>query len=629
MLFVLSAVLLAGGNAAYAKEEILLFRSDIVVNADTTLTVTETITVRAEGKDIKRGIYRDFPTRKPSIWYNHRNGFKVLSVQRGGRGEPYHLDRQPNYTRVYIGKEDVMLKTGVYTYTLKYKTTKQIRYFEDHDELYWDVNGTEWRFPIRKVEAVVRLPGSALPSGPLEAYTGLGGAKGKDYKCGQVAGKRLSYFVTTRGFLAGENISIVVPFAKNVVSEPTNAEKWASVLDDNKMLAGMLVGMLILLGYYILAWYRVGRDPKGEIIIPRFEPPEGVSAAGAGFLHRMTFDTKCVIAAIVSMAVKGRIRILEEDHGYTLQKRKKGASSRTLCPEEADARRELFSGKGKTLELKQKNHANLKDTRQAVKKTLKREYMKPFFRNNTPWFIAGLVLTGLIFAGSALLDLRFEVVFLCVWLTAWTFGAIAMLKSVSSLWKGLSSKKGFHWLGGVAGAIFFTLFTLPFLVAEIAAICMLAVVGTVWLVLIAIVIGLINLKFWFWLKQPTVEGRRLMDEIEGFKMYLSIAEGSEMQESAPMKTLEMFEEYLPYAIALGVEKQWAEQFDHLFDMDMHGGGMHGAWYSGAGLAGGCASSFASSFSSGFSGAMSSASSSGSGGGGSSGGGGGGGGGGGW
>jgi uncharacterized membrane protein len=238
-------------------------------------------------------------------------------------------------------------------------------------------------------------------------------------------------------------------------------------------------------------------------------------------------------------------------------------------------------------------------------------------------------LTGLILAVSALTDGRYEVIFLCVWLSAWTAGVIAMLKGIIAMWKSVSAKKGLSKAGAIGGAIFMMLFATPFLAGEVFAIGLLAITGTIWLVLIAIVMGLINLKFWFWLKQPTVAGRKIMDEIEGFKMYLATAEGAEMEQTAPMKTLELFEDFLPYAIALGVEKQWAGHFDHLFSMEMQGSGSHMAWYAGAGLAAGGAGAFASSLSGGFAGAMSSASSSGSGGGGSSGGGGGGGGGGGW
>ncbi|MCP4376559.1 MAG: DUF2207 domain-containing protein [bacterium] len=630
LLIVITAAMVMGVNSAIAKEEILLFHSHIVVNPDSSLTVTETITVRAEGKNIKRGIYRDFPTNKASIWYNHRNGFEVLSVQRDGRDEPYHFEQQQDHLRVYFGKEDVMLKSGVYKYTLQYKTTRQIRYFEEHDELYWNVNGTQWMFPIQKIQAIVKLPNSATPSGPLEAYTGSAGMKGKDYICKAVsANGPASYFVTTRGFRAYENMTIVVPFAKGVVYEPTSGEKFAILLGDNKMLVAMTVGMLILLGYYLIAWHKVGRDPKSEIIIPRFEAPKDISPAGAGFLHKMSFDSKCVIAAIVSMAVKGYLKITEADHGYTLEKVKPDNPLEALCHEEKDALGELFSGKDRTLEMKQENHTNLRNTRTAVKTSLKKHYMTPFFLNNTQWFVVGLVLTGLIMTGSTILSGRVEVIFLCVFVSVWTAAVTALLKQVINRWKRVSSQKGLIRAGGAAGAIFITLFTIPFLAGEILLIGLLAIAATIWMVLIAIAIGLINLKFWFWLKQPTVTGQKLMDEIEGFKMYLATVEGAVPGQPGPAKTLELFEEYLPYAIALGVEKQWAGQFDHLFNMDMQRSGTHMAWYAGTGLAAGSASAFASSFSSGFSGAMSSASSSGSGGGGSSGGGGGGGGGGGW
>jgi uncharacterized membrane protein YgcG len=147
---------------------------------------------------------------------------------------------------------------------------------------------------------------------------------------------------------------------------------------------------------------------------------------------------------------------------------------------------------------------------------------------------------------------------------------------------------------------------------------------------------LTNLLFYHLLKAPTLAGRRVMDKIEGFKMYLGIAEKDRLNSMyGPERTPELFEQYLPYALALDVEQAWAEKFASvLHAAGKEGAQYHPAWYSGAAWGALGASGFVSRLGGAVSEAISSAShapgsSSGSGGGGSSGGGGGGGGGGGW
>ena len=139
----------AAPAGAASDERILRFKSDIEVHADATMTVTETIVVRAAGDQIKRGIYREFPTSYVDRFGNTvRIGFHVLSVTRNGRPEPYHIRDASNGKRVYIGDKDVFLQPGRYSYTLTYTTDQQIGFFEDFDELYWNVTGNGWTFPI-------------------------------------------------------------------------------------------------------------------------------------------------------------------------------------------------------------------------------------------------------------------------------------------------------------------------------------------------------------------------------------------------------------------------------------------------------------------------------------------------
>jgi len=140
--------------------------------------------------------------------------------------------------------------------------------------------------------------------------------------------------------------------------------------------------------------------------------------------------------------------------------------------------------------------------------------------------------------------------------------------------------------------------------------------------------------FW-WISAPTVAGRAVLDRIAGFKQYLSITEGERLDRmTVPTDTPQIFERYLPYAIALGVENRWAERFAGILAAAQAQGQQGFAWYAGTQHPWSDPTGFADSMGSSLASAISSAStapgsSSGSGGGGSSGGGGGGGGGGGW
>src|SRR5262245_17067129 len=124
-------------------ERILSFDSFITVHDDGSMLVKETIKVRSTGEQMKHGIYRDFPTEYVSRFLRLRDSrpFEIVSVRRDGRGESYHVKDIDNGTRIYFGSADYLLPPGIHTYELTYSTDRQLRFFSDHDELYWNVNG--------------------------------------------------------------------------------------------------------------------------------------------------------------------------------------------------------------------------------------------------------------------------------------------------------------------------------------------------------------------------------------------------------------------------------------------------------------------------------------------------------
>ena len=128
-----------------AVERILSYDSYITVGIEGDMTVRETIRVVAEGKNIRRGIYRQFPTTYTDRFGNKvKVRFKMLELTRDGEPEPWHKKRLSNGVRIYAGRSDTILNPGTYSYTFTYSTNRQIGFFENHDELYWNVTGNGW-----------------------------------------------------------------------------------------------------------------------------------------------------------------------------------------------------------------------------------------------------------------------------------------------------------------------------------------------------------------------------------------------------------------------------------------------------------------------------------------------------
>ena len=204
--------------AALADERILSFDQTITVQPDGSLEVRESIRVRAEGRNIRRGIYRDFPTTYPAEGGRQIVvGFRFESATRDGQSEPWRTENLSNGVRVYLGSASVMLPHGEHTYELHYRTDRQMGFFADHDELYWNVTGNGWEFAIDHATARVLLPSDIPPADiKLEAYTGSQGGKGRNYTATLDSGSPL--FETTRALGKREGLTLVAMWPKGFIT---------------------------------------------------------------------------------------------------------------------------------------------------------------------------------------------------------------------------------------------------------------------------------------------------------------------------------------------------------------------------------------------------------------------------
>jgi hypothetical protein len=202
--------------SARADERILSWHSHIVVEKGGDLVVTETITVRAEGDKIKRGIYRNIPLvlddrflpLRRSLGLPLTKPFDVVSVKRDGKKENHRTEKiGQGGIRIRIGSADVFLPPRAYTYELTYRTGRQLSFKKERDALDWNVNGTEWGFPIDKVSATVALP-EGIKGTKVRGYTGTLGEQGKDFRAELT--ETGATIEATRPFRARENLTVML-----------------------------------------------------------------------------------------------------------------------------------------------------------------------------------------------------------------------------------------------------------------------------------------------------------------------------------------------------------------------------------------------------------------------------------
>ena len=630
-LFALAAFALP--QAATAEERILAFDSRIAIQKDGALDVTETIRVNVENAQINHGIFRDFPTRyKAPGGRRVKVDFTLLGTSLDGQPEENHVETLTNGVRIKIGSADRIVSTGEHEYAIHYRATRMLGLFKDYDELYWNATGNGWIFPIDQATATITLPSPAR-FGQRAAYTGSQGSTEQAARVTAESPGSIS-FAATRPLYSREGLSVAAAFPKGIVDEPSESTRLAWFLADWAPPLAGLFGLAAILGYLFYAWRKAGRDPRPGTVVPIFSPPDRLSPAAMRYIVEQGFDNRAFAAALVDAAVKGHVRLVEEDKGFFKSNERRierlDAPGAERLADAEEAALNALAQPGESLVMEQKNHSEFGSAKNRMSTRFAKEYDGKMFLRNYGWIAAAFV-----------------VLVAAIWLAA---GAVVWAEGASSKILVLLSGAGMI----IAGLLFHAApndkstgrCLLHFIAAVIGAISVVIAFPVIpdalttgnWIPLAIPLIGLpFVISSFFWMSAPTTQGRGVLDRIAGFKQYLSITERDRLDRmQAPEDTLQLFERFLPYAIALGVENRWADRYTGLLaDAAAAPGASQGFyWYTGSSSpwndTGGFVDSLGSSLASTISSASTApGSSSGSGGGGSSGGGGGGGGGGGW
>ncbi|MEO0909402.1 MAG: DUF2207 domain-containing protein [Pseudomonadota bacterium] len=632
-------------SISIAEEVINNFEVKVILQKDGTLEVTEEITVTSEGRKIRRGIFRDFPLLfEDTDGVEKQVGFELLETLRDGRRDNNRIERSRNRARIYIGKKDRFLKAGQYKYTIRYRTDRQIRFFENYDELFWNVTGNFWDFPILKTTAVFFLPDGVRPQDVI-GFTGRVGSTEQAVRITSATTANTVNATATRKLNLREGLSVAIKMPKGSINQPSEAQKSAWFWQDNKSLILGSGSLIVIMLYYFATWWRIGRDPPSGAIVPRWDIPDGISPALVNYIHRKGLAGKgfdAISAAVLNLAVKGLV-ILDKDEGGFLQSDTLHITATDKNPPaslpvgEAAILKHVKLGLNNSLEVSSGNGPKVKLLQESFASAMEKEHRNKFYQHNYIAVVIGVILSLSVLAITLIQSQ----------ISDGTVGVLAVGGFLTAIVSSFLISLGKNFLrpgkliGKLMSLIFIGFFSFGISTTGLFVTLQSIVSEDVDTVLITIVVGIVvlNILFYFLLGAPTTLGRKRMDEIEGLRTYLSLAEKDRMNMvGAPDFSTQHYEDLLPYAVALGVEKPWSKAFETWLAAAVAAGAVAASytpsWYRGSDFNSGRLSDtmdgFSSSMQSGFSSAMPAPKSSSSGfSGGGSGGGGGGGGGGGW
>lgn len=249
-------------------ERIIRFDSDIIVNSDASIDVTENITVYGNASRILHGIARRLPLLhqdENNEWQNV--AYQIKEIKFNNQPSSYYATNSNNLLAIYIGRVDTMLDPGVYTYTLQYHVNNAIRFLNDNDEFYWNITGNEWDFPIIQVQATLSLPKGAQIN-HYGVHSGSIGSKGYNFVVTQLSPNQLR--ITTRQpLLPAESMTVSVTWPKGLVQRPTWSQQLAHHAKTSPLKhisMGFAIFLIVALSYFVFMRYWRNRNLKNKIV---------------------------------------------------------------------------------------------------------------------------------------------------------------------------------------------------------------------------------------------------------------------------------------------------------------------------------------------------------------------------
>ncbi|MBT8337773.1 MAG: DUF2207 domain-containing protein [Gemmatimonadetes bacterium] len=488
----------AAAAAPQQRELTLLeFNATLTVEEGGGLEVVEALRFRFDGS--WNGVFRSIPVEmEDSRGLRDRIRLDIRSIVDGaGNRLEHEISREGRNRKIKIWVPDAMDREE--TVSIRYGVRNGLRFFENHDELYWNVTGNEWEIPIRRAVARVVLP----PGTTGRRTSFFTGAYGSVQSEGAVTEIEEGFLFETADLGFREGLSVVVGWDPGVVERPTALDRALWILSLNWPLLAPLLSLVLMWRL----WLARGKDPEGRPIVPQYDPPEGLSPAAAGTLVDNTVDMRDITATLVDLAVRGHLRIEEEEQGtferllskpdYRFVRLHHDVSG--LAPHERILLAALFDEDDvvTTDDLENDFYREIPK----IKKAIYAELVEAGYYGRRPDSVQGA------YVGIGIV------------------------------------------VGGIATAIFL------FFANAAGAAPLAAIIG-------GIGAGIPVIGFGIVMPARTVRGARTMEQILGFEEFLTRVDSDRFRRM--IKGPEQFEAFLPFAMALSVDKQWAGAFERIY-----------------------------------------------------------------
>ena len=553
LLGILLALVLLSLAPARAEERILHFDSNLRVQADGAFEVTETIRVLSEADQIRRGIFRDFPMLVSENGVNHRVGLEVTGAWHDGRPTPFRIIEDARAARIYLGDPDGYLEPGEHEYVLTYRTDRQMRFFDDHDEVYWNATGTEWLFPIDRATVTIRLP-QGVSALDTALYTGAFGATGDQARLVESTGN-IVRFETTAPLSAREGLTVAVKLPKGAIAPPGKEQQRDWFMRDNGPGLRAFAAAAAVLAGYLLIWWRFGRDAKPGLVVYRWEPPDGLSAAmtRAAAQGAVPEPAEALSLALVELVSLGLVEMMQQD-GTAILTRSKTRAPEDLAPDLRLVLDRISANDGQTLAIDRSDGETIARLQGDLYKNLRQLLRtRGLWRSNGWWvFLALLVNLPLVaylpfLSPYSLRGTLFSLIPVA--------GVLLMLLR-ALFWTRRHDRKAATMISGLTA------------LAVLAGLAILLVSvhlkhgGTLTMPLALCALLAVNVVFMPILGGVTRAGRAALDQIAGLRDYIEIAEKDRLNlEGVPDMSVSHFERILPYAMALDLERAWVRRFN--------------------------------------------------------------------
>ena len=478
------------------------------------MEVTETIVAIFPDTDQNRGIKRSIPSSSYGVYPGLIDVHSV--TDENGVARDYETLDEDGFKSIYIKSDDDSFVYGKQTYVVTYTQSWVIRNFQEssgNDEFYWDVNGTGWLQSFGRVSATVKFDKSLrehLLTGSVTCYQGVfGSAKTCEVK--EVSNDQM-YFAASN-LLPGENLTIAVPFnAGELNTSGPNVEGSAA------WILYQIAGWLALL---VLAWavyfriYRIRNQGRAKTIVPEYKPASTPTLLETSIISRRT--SHVVQALIVELAVKKQIEIeaVAGDQNTFILRRTSGATDQ--------------EGVLAALALNQSGE----ETRIGSSAD---DDKNQLIANELQKLIAGKV------------------------------------KSVNN--SGYFAKRalGIPALGWLVGVALYSIWTIAGLQLD-----QISEAGYV----AAPIVSFLPFSAAYWLlvskRSYTAKGNSVVSHLKGLEMYIELAEKDRLEflqspegallkhsEKTGKQVLKLYEEVLPWAVLLGLQKQWGQVLSELY-----------------------------------------------------------------